>query len=170
MAQWDVAYNWMLDNEDRARAYKVVPDAPPGAFAVSGINSASFPAEFDAIAKLMISERGPAVEAFYRSHFWNSWMQQIVSDDVAKRVMDAAVNMGAGTAVRMLQTAAGCPSDGKWGPATLAAVNSLGNALVGVFQVVRLGHYQLIVKDNPSLAHYLGTASHPGPWWIRAQK
>ena len=59
MSNWTTAYNWMLDNEDAEREYKVVPDAPPGAFAISGINSAAFPDEFDAIAKLMISERGP---------------------------------------------------------------------------------------------------------------
>ena len=43
MSIWTTAYNWMLDNEDAEREYKVVPDAPPGAFAISGINSAAFP-------------------------------------------------------------------------------------------------------------------------------
>jgi lysozyme family protein len=172
MAQWNVAYNWMLDNEDRARAYNVVPDAPPGAFAISGINSASFPSEFDTIAKLMISERGPEVEDFYRAHFWNQWYAQLTSDDLCKRVFDFAVNAGSVAAVRCLQRA--CNSfpiqvplieDGGWGPLTVAKVNILDpDILVAAFQQARIAHYKAIVAANPEDAQYLSG------WLARAMK
>src|ERR1017187_6876862 len=105
MANWDVAYNWLLDSEDPQRAYNIVSDAPPGAFAISGINSTAFPQDFDAISKLMISERGPAVEWFYLKNFWNQWYMQLTSDEVAKRVFDFGVNAGEKTSVRCLQQA-----------------------------------------------------------------
>ena len=31
MSSFDVAFQFLMDNEDAARAYAVVPDAPPGA-------------------------------------------------------------------------------------------------------------------------------------------
>ena len=51
MADWNTAYNFMMDNEDGPRACAQIPDAPEqhdpvtgeriGAFAISGVNSAA---------------------------------------------------------------------------------------------------------------------------------
>jgi lysozyme family protein len=172
VANWNVALNWLLDNEDFKRAYKVVPDAPPGAFAVSGINSAAFPQDFDAISKMMISERGVAVQAFYFKNFWNGWFAQLVSDAVAKRVFDMAVNGGAGTAVKLLQRAVNSFTlsdrlvvDGGWGPRTVAAVNAISPlTLIEAFQQQRIAHYVAIVEANPADAKYLAG------WLARARK
>ena len=119
MADFQVCYNWMMDNEDQGRQYKTVPDAPPGAFAISGINSSAFPTQFAKINALTLDQRGAVVEQFYQDTFWNKWFDQIASDELAERVFDSAVNMGPGTAVKLLQTAAGCPADGVWGPQTV---------------------------------------------------
>ena len=162
MSNWTTAYNWMLDNEDAEREYKVVPDAPPGAFAISGINSAAFPDEFDAIAKLMISERGPAIEAFYRSHFWGRSYDALASDELAKRIFDAAVNMGSGTAIKILQSAIGVEADGVLGPATVAAANAGDH--VADFIAARIRHYRDIVTKNPANVQYLNQ------WLARASK
>jgi hypothetical protein len=175
MADFVTAYNWMLDNEDRGRQYKMVPDAPPGAFAISGINSFAYPSQFAAINVIPQAQRGPVVQNFYQLQFWNQWFQQLLSDDVAKRVFDSAVNMGPGTAVKVLQTAVNqivttpIAVDGGWGPNTLASANScVPLALVAQFQQARLAHYQAIVAANPADAQYLGTQKSPGPWWMRA--
>ncbi len=175
MADFLVSYNWMLDNEDRSRQYKRVPDTPAGAFAISGINSLAYPKQFAAIDILPQVSRGPAVQRFYQTEFWNPWISQLLSDDVAKRVFDSAVNTGPGTAVKLLQTAineiAATPItvDGGWGPQTVRAANNcVAVALVSRFQHARLEHYQAIVAKNPDDAVYLGTADKPGPWWIRA--
>ena len=117
----------------------------------------------------MIDQRQSAVQAFYQDHFWNQWYARLTSDEVAKRVFDAAVNMGPGTAVKLLQQAVGSSVDGTWGPVTVGAANAVDpSTLVASFQKVRLSHYQGIVASNPTLASYLGTAQHPGPWWSRA--
>jgi hypothetical protein len=169
VASFETAYNWMMDNEDRARACAIVPDDPRGARAISGINSVAYPSEYAAIAALPQSQRQPAVQNFYQVHFWNQWYARLTFDDVSKRVFDAAVNMGPGTAVKLLQQASGSAVDGAWGPDTVALVNSIDSAtMVSKFQAARLAHYQAIVANNPSLAQYLGTAEKPGSWWIRA--
>jgi lysozyme family protein len=177
MANWKVSFDWMMDSEDPARAYAVVPDAPPGAFAVSGINSAAFPGEFEAIAALAQNERALAVEQFYERNFWNQWFAQIDSDEVAKRVFDASVNMGSAAAVRCLQKAcneafgsdpsseSAEPTDGKWGPNTIKWANALPEAdLVSEFQQARCAYYDCIVAKNPADAQYLNG------WLARAKR
>ncbi|HUX43541.1 MAG TPA: glycosyl hydrolase 108 family protein [Terracidiphilus sp.] len=169
MASFNVAFSWMMDNEDAARKYATVPDT--GGMAISGINSAAYPSDFARINAMPQSLRGPAVADFYQQNFWNQWYAQIESDDVAKRVFDAAVNMGPGTACKLIQEAAGAVPDGAWGPNTVAAINRCdADTLVTAFKQDRLNHYTAIVSTNPSDAKYLGTEEQPGPWWIRSMK
>lgn len=160
MASFDVAYEWMMDNEDSRREYAIVPDV--GGQAISGINSHSFPAQFAAIAALPQAERGPAVRNFYMLEFWNHWFDALVSDDISKRVFDASVNMGGGTAVRLLQQAVGVFVDGAWGPETVAATNA--SSPVAAFIAARCQHYRDIVTAKPSDEKYLEE------WLARASK
>ncbi len=170
MADFQTCFEWMLDNEDARRAYARVPDAPPGAFAISGINSAAFPSDFAAIEAIPQAQRGPSIKRFYEVHFWNNWFSQLLSDDLAKRVFDAAVNMGAGTAIRLLQTAANALGgaltvDGGWGTLTLTAANSANSAaLIATFIEAREDHYREIVRNNPADEKYLEE------WLARAGK
>ena len=172
MSSFDVAFQFLMDNEDAARAYAVVPDAPPGAHAISGINSAAFPGEFEAIAALAQNERALAVEQFYERNFWNQWYAQLTSDEVAKRVFDAAVNAGSVAAVKCLQRS--CNSfpiqvplieDGGWGPMTVAKANIFNpDSLVTAFQQARIAHYDALIDANPALDIYKAA------WTARALK
>ena len=170
MADFQTCYDWMMESEDPQRKYAEVPDAPPGAFAISGINSAAFPAEFQVIAKIPQANRGGAIRLFYEVHFWNNWFSQLLSDDLAKRVFDAAVNMGAGTAIRLLQTAANALGgaltvDGGWGTLTLTVANSANPAaLIAAFIEARENYYRAIVQRNPADQKYLQE------WLARAGK
>jgi len=169
MANFDTCFQWMLANEDYTPPrYQVVPDK--GGFAISGINSGAYPTEANAIAAMNPVDRGPAVQAFYEANFWNQWYEKLMDDELAKRVFDAAVNMGPNTAVKILQKASGCPVDGHWGPQTVNTANSLQNGLVDAFKAQRLQHYKDIVAGNPADEVYLGTENRPGPWWRRAVK
>jgi hypothetical protein len=198
MANWGTCYNWAMDNEDRSRACKIVPDPvsphltpgmsedekqaeiakASGAHAISGINSYYYPAEFAKIAAIPAEQRPPLVEAFYKMEFWNRWFNALYSDDVSKRVLDASINMGKSTGVKLLQRAINSsanPStpriaeDGTWGPNTLLAANGIESGyLVIEFKRVRLGWYQDIVLKHPEKAKYLGTADNPGAWWKRS--
>jgi lysozyme family protein len=177
MANWEVCFNWMMDFEDATRAYATVKDAAPAGwtsgpvFAISGINSAAFPGEFEAINAIAQHERALAVEQFYQRNFWNKWLEQITSDEVAKRVFDAAVNMGPGTAVKLLQKAIEVSKaialavDGQWGPNTVYSTNGCDiSTLVAAFQEARKEHYLNIVATNPKDAQYLPK------WLARASK
>ncbi len=174
MADFNIAFEWTMKNEDSQMACAQVPDAAPAGvagpcYAISGINSGAWPVDFAAIAALPQSSRKPAVKAFYQAHFWNHWYDQLNSDDLAKRVFDFAVNGGPGTAVRTLQQAVNAlggnlTPDGGWGPHTLAAANAADpDALVKAFIAARVAHYQAIVASNPADARYLNG------WLARAQ-
>ena len=169
MSSFQIAYSWMMDNEDAGRKYATVPDT--GGMAISGINSAAYPSQFAAIKALPQAMRATAVASFYQDEFWNQWYAQLVSDEVAKRVFDAAVNMGPGTACKLLQEVIGAEVDGAWGPNTVAKANACDpDSLVTAFKQQRLGHYEAIVASNPDDEKYLGTEEQPGPWWIRSMK
>lgn len=159
MSNFDVAFDWMMDNEDTQRKCEIVSDAPPGAHAISGINSYSFPSAFRRIAALPPASRMTAVSDFYLVYFWIPGSLALLnSDEIAKRVFDAAINMGSHTAVKLLQSCLG-PSiepDGIWGPLTVTAVNEADlNALVEAFKTARADHYRKIVQNNPESEKYL---------------
>jgi lysozyme family protein len=174
MADWNIAYNWMMDNEDALRTCEQVPDAPPGAFAIGGINSVTWPEAFAAVVALAQEKREPFVRQFHENHFWNMWHEQLESDEVSKRVFDFAVNGGSGSSVRCLQQALNHLSspdqallvdDGGWGPITLDAANRADQvALVEAFKAQRIAHYQAIVAADPGKRRFLAA------WLARAEK
>lgn len=169
MADWNTAYNWMMDFEDSNRACSRVLDLAPAnvsgpCYAISGINSGLYPTQFDAIAAAVQSEREPLVQQFYHDNFWNTWFDQITSNEIGKRVFDFAVNGGPGTAVKCLQEAvnglvtnsSSIDEDGHWGPKTVAAVNAADpEAVVTAFKAKRLAYYQDVAAHKPGAAQSL---------------
>ena len=165
-------YSLQLDDEQRGcgtslrAGFGCLPGGVAGpCFAISGVNSGAWPAEFAVIAALPQAQREPLVQQFYQNHFWNNWYAQLNSDDLCMRVFDFAVNGGSGSSVRCLQEAvnsllaAGATQlkeDGGWGPMTLNAANAADPAaLVSAFQARRVAYYQSIVAANPNKAIYL---------------
>jgi lysozyme family protein len=177
MANWDIAYNWMMDDKDPRRACAQVPDDCLGGvdgpcYAISGINSGAWPAEFAAIAAADQASREPLVQKFYQNHFWNMWLAQLNSDELCKRVFDFAVNGGSSTSVHCLQQAVNSFTlsdplvvDGEWGPKTVEATNTCNPlTLIAAFRQQRVAYHQAIVAANPAKAKYLAA------WIARAQK
>ncbi len=174
MADWKIAYDWMMDNEDASRACAQFPDSPPESFAISGIHSQTWPAEFAAIAALPQEQREPLVQQFYENHFWNIWYAQLDSDEVSKRVFDFAVSCGSVASVRCLQQAvnnlappggAQLLDDGAWGSITVDEANRADPAmLVESFKAARAACCQAIAAADPSKRRYLAA------WLARAEK
>ena len=164
VADFQTCYAFVLPNEDfTPPQYKTRPDptkADPLALAISGINSAAFPEEFEAIFAIPASQRGPAVQAFYQKTYWNSWIPQL-ENPIAMRVMDAEVNSG-GEGVRLLQQA--CNSLGHdlevdeiWGPLTVAAALACNQvSLVAVFKSLRVAFYRSL--GGPDVAEWVARA------------
>ena len=171
MSTFAPALDFVLDNEDRERKYALVPDAPPGAHAISGINSAAYPEQFAQIAATPQAQRGPAIANFYLTEFWNPLgVSGINSQDVANRVLDQAVNGGLKSGGTLLQIAAdACGSslviDGSIGPNTIKVINALDPAaLLKAFQTARINHYKAIAAHNPADQKYLSE------WLARASQ
>jgi hypothetical protein len=176
MADPAVCIAWALNNEDFKNLHDIVPDLPGnwvivngvktwnGAHAISGINSAAFPKQFAAIAAIPQDQRGPAVNNFYQTEEWSTWFAQIISNDLAKRAFDWAVNGGSGTSAGTLQTAIDASGghvtvDHGWGPITVAAANAIDPAvLVPAFQQARVAHLKEHDANNPDLAGLIARA------------
>lgn len=92
---------------------------------------------------------------YYREHYWKPLYSQIESQAVANKLFDMGVNLGVGTAVKLLQEALGVPVDGSFGPNTLFATNEQGEAGLGAYKARLVEHYQSLVVRNPSLSKFL---------------
>lgn len=171
MSQFTPALNFVLDNEDFHRKYANVPDAPPGAYAISGINSSAYPEQYARIAAAPQAQRSPLIGDFYLTEFWTPLGAAGLNDqDTANRVLDQAVNGGLKTGGLLLQIAANaCGAslvvDGSIGAHTLDVVNSLDSGkLLSAFKAARVNHYRAIAAHNPDDLKYL-------PEWLsRASK
>ena len=93
----------------------------------------------------------PLMQDFYRRNFWVAWMQQITAQQVANWAFDKSVNMGIGQAVKLIQRAAGVADDGRFGPATLAAVNTVDPVvLVGLCHNEAVKFYEALHAKDPA--------------------
>lgn len=155
MADFPTCYAFVFGNEDPRREYKTEPDPTkkdPLALVISGVNSAAFPVDFEEIFALPVSQRAPAVQAFYQKTYWNAWIPHL-ENPIAMRVMYAETNSG-GEGVRLLQQAcnalgAKLEIDGIWGPRTVAAALKCSQIdLVGTFKSLRVAFYVSLGGPN----------------------
>jgi|HubBroStandDraft_3_1064219.scaffolds.fasta_scaffold543839_1 lysozyme family protein len=93
---------------------------------------------------------------FYLKYFWiPSNIGRIDDQALANKLFDLAVNMGQGTAIKLIQRAAGVAQDGVIGPQTAAAVNAMHPVLVlAILRTLAKDHYLDIVDANPSLQRF----------------
>jgi len=108
--------------------------------------------------KLGIAQPATIAEAeeMYQLYFWLPIYDKIVSQSVATKVFDDAVNQGPGVAHKMLQQAlcsigAIVVVDGKFGPATLSAVNMVPEAmLLPWMRLHQYIGYDLYINADPA--------------------
>lgn len=91
----------------------------------------------------------------YRDGYWKNLYSQIESQAVAFKLFDSGVNLGVGTAVKLLQEALGVPVDGSFGPNTLFATNEQGESILVPYKAKLVEHYQNLVVRNPNLGKFL---------------
>jgi lysozyme family protein len=94
-------------------------------------------------------------KAIYHDEYWKPWMDEISSQLVANKVFDMGVNMGIGTAVKLLQRILGLTEDGIFGAHTLAAVNNAGDSLLDPYKAVLVAHYEAIAAARPAESKFL---------------
>jgi lysozyme family protein len=162
MADAKTAIDFVLRQEDSTLSGKVTTDA--GGRTRFGIAEKFHPeltatGFFDAMPT---AEALATAEGVYQSAYWNPISGALLaSQDIADRVLSFAINLGPGTAVRLLQQAAnalgaGIAEDGGMGPATLRAVNALNPAaLLAEWRGILDAHYRQIAAANPAQEQYL---------------
>jgi lysozyme family protein len=104
------------------------------------------------------------VDAFYKTMFWDDInLDQVLSQAICDEIFDIAINMGAGTAVKFVQTALNLLNrnqkdfpdlkvDGGMGQKTIATLNSYKNekALLKTLNGLQFERYREICSSDPT--------------------
>jgi hypothetical protein len=101
-----------------------------------------------------------AVQIYYND-FWVHIHGDSMPKGLAMNVFDAAINMGLGAGIKLMQSALGVVSDGVIGPHTLAAMQGATNDQVTKFVILRCEAYtklsQFALYGNTWLTRTIGT-------------
>ena len=116
----------------------------PGGETMYGISKRAYPNEDIAAMTL-----GRARE-IYLADYWHPVHGDDLPRPWALSVFDTAVNMGVGTAIRLMQDALGVMVDGKLGPRTIAAARDADNRKLARFYALRAIRY----AENPNFQTY----------------
>ena len=113
------------------------------------------------VSDIRFLRKDEAIE-LYRTHFWRPVYERFIDREVAVRVFDSHVNMGALQAGRNLQRALhACGKmhvveDGIIGPATVSAANSVPlSVMIPAWKATTAGHYRLLVARNSQFQAFL---------------
>lgn len=163
MSPFDAAVAWLLDSE--GDAYTDAPNdrGGPTRYGITQQALAGWLNRPVAAAEVARLSRADAV-AFYAQTYWTPLCGDALAaarPGLATALLDQAVLMGPGPAVRALQAAVGAPADGRLGPTTFRAVVAAPAAPA------------LVAFVRQCAPHYIGLAvAHPpqAMWlngWLR---
>lgn len=116
----------------------------PGGLTKFGISQRQYP-DVD-IRALTIDD----AKALYQRDYWHPVHGDDLPRPWALSVFDTAVNMGVGTAIRLMQDALGVMVDGKLGPRTITAARDADNRKLARFYALRAIRY----AENPNFKTY----------------
>ena len=159
MADFQPAFAFVMQHEDAGRAGKVTDDAGGRTrFGIAEKFHPDLPIDFftgPAEAALKVAQQ------IYKRDYWDSMrLGKLGNQNVADKIFDMAVNMGTHQAAIYAQRAANgliAPAtgrlheDGVFGPATIAAINSLNP--IALYQLLcewSRRHYQHVAAINPA--------------------
>ena len=127
----------------------------PGGETKYGISKRSYPTRD--IKNLSLEE---AKEIYYNDWYLKLKLDQIISDSVAQKILDTAINIGPKTCIQLLQrtlTSIGNPvvADGVMGPQTIRAINkSDPTVLLAHLRDKQAGYYCQLIARNPELQRF----------------
>ncbi len=89
------------------------------------------------------------VEKFYYENFYKPF-EKIESEKIKDLLFETSVNLGVRQTVKLLQKVLGVKTDGKLGPKTLSAVNSINpEEFIKDFILARIAFYTALANRNP---------------------
>lgn len=126
----------------------------PGGATIYGVASAYWPDDYKAIKALYDSgkkdEAKAAAKEFYRVKFWQECRCDDLPFPLSMVVFDTAVNLGSGSAIRMLQAVLGVPVDGVIGAKTTAvAISTDPRKTIHSFLSERCIYYVTRILEKP---------------------
>ena len=125
---FDIAFDRLMGHEG---GYVFNPD-DPGGETQWGISKRQYP---DVDIKALTREQAKSI---YLRDFWIP-IHGVLDDAICFQAFDVAVNHGIGTALRLLQRAAGVADDGHIGPVTRAALKAVSRRdLIDLYAAERL--------------------------------
>jgi lysozyme family protein len=112
-------------------------------------SGAPTPADIVFVENLTQDEAGD----IYRQQYWDKLgLDAMVSQEVANKVFDLAVNTGGYQATIFLQTAMRLPQDGDLGPLTMRTANASNpEQLLGAIRAQATDFYEELAEKNPLL-------------------
>ena len=145
MADFDAAIPVVLQHEDPGLTGAVEVDT--GGMTRWGISARSYP--YLDIRNLSLDD----AKAIYRRDFWTPIQGDAIADQhCATKLLDMAVNMGIGTAIKLAQQAVGVAEDGVVGPLTLAALNAADPQVVlADLRHLSAERYEAIIASDPAV-------------------
>jgi hypothetical protein len=166
MASFEFSFAYMIQHEDFGCTGRIVTDNN-GARVRYGINE-----EYNLdLAQYGFFDRmgtGPALamaKERFRDRYWQPiGGERLTSDRIAAKLLDMAVNMGPRQAVRLLQRALEVNDDGRVGPMTINAANTLpeGGTLAEMAY-----QWKLFIANE--ILHKPEDAKYKEPWEARAE-
>jgi lysozyme family protein len=143
MANFDIAIGPVLANEG---GYVSNPN-DPGGETKYGISKRQYP-DLD-IKNLSLDQ----AKEIYRRNYWQ--FDSIQNQTIANKLLDMCVNMGVGSAIRLVQTAAQVAVDGRYGPQTEAAINNASaDKILQALRFQSVIRYLDLIDKNPKLAEF----------------
>jgi len=130
----------------------------PGGITKYGISLRAYPVlGAEGIRNLSLKQ---ACDLYYCDYWLRLRLGDIKNDAIAQKLLDMAVNLGQGTAAKLLQQAL-CDIglrvkiDGLIGPQTLDASNRADpEKLMASLKARQIEHYQALIKNNPTFEKY----------------
>lgn len=159
MAQFFKAFDKTFGNEGGLTLTNVKGDK--GGMTFAGISRVYWP-KWDGWELIDKGDKGSPelvgrVRQFYRAQFWTPIKgDDIKSDAIASSIFDFAVNGGVVPAVKLAQLTCHCAPDGVMGPATIARLNLMDDALFeAVYTLQKIRHYAHICNENREQSKFL---------------
>ncbi|MDD5712351.1 MAG: glycosyl hydrolase 108 family protein [Smithellaceae bacterium] len=97
------------------------------------------------------------VQDFYRRNFWLAISgDKIKNQIIAEAIFDFSVNAGTGTAIKAAQTAMGVNPDGRIGPITLGALDTIDGAqFIAKYALAKIARYAEICRKDKTQTKFL---------------
>jgi len=150
MANFDAAFQWAMPHEGGWSDHAADKGGKTN-FGLTLALAKHYGIETEEELKAVTLEK---VKEIFQAEFWR--FDNVKSQQVATILFDIAINSGLHRAVVIAQKAARVcglilDSDGKWGPATLKAVNQITpSTFIPVLQTERENWYEQIIAGDPS--------------------